>query len=261
MTRPFVQLDEPREGIVRLTLDRPERRNALAEEAIRELAAALLEAGERETTRALVLTANGPVFCAGHDYADMEGRDLDGMRSLLSVCAGLMLTVRDLPQPVVAAVGGLATGAGCQLALTADLVVASSEAAFQTPGGRGGWFCTTPMIAVQRAVGEKRALEMLYTGDAVPAEQALAWGMVNRVVAPEALADEALDLADRASQGDPGSKAIGKAAWNATVDRDLRSAYDHAIEVMAASGLRESALAGLQAFLDRRRKKRQPAAD
>src|SRR5262249_51521000 len=146
--------------------------------------------GERSEIRAVILAAAGPVYCAGHDFADMVERGLDGMRHLFRVCTELMLTVQRLPKPVVAQVQGIATAAGCQLVATCDLAVTAEGATFATPGGKGAWFCTTPMVAVSRAVGHKRALEMLFTGDPIDARTALAWGLVNRVVAPESLADE-----------------------------------------------------------------------
>lgn len=164
-----------------------------------------------------------------------------------------MQTLHEIPQPVVARVHGLATGAGCQLALTCDLVVASEEAAFETPGGRGGWFCTTPMVAVTRAVGAKRALEMLLTGDPVDAQRAFQWGMVNRVVPHASLETETRELAERASRGSVASKAIGKRAFYAQVALDEHQAYAHAAEVMATSALLPDAQEGMRAFLEKRR--------
>src|SRR5205814_10522449 len=165
-----------------VTMNRPERRNALSEAHMRELIAALHAASEAPDTRAIVLAANGAVFSAGHDFSDMVERDLHGMRRLLATCTELMLTIQRLPQPVVARVHGLATAAGCQLVASCDLAVAADEASFATPGGKGGWFCHTPMVAVARAVGGKRALELALTGDPIDARTALAWGLVNRVV-------------------------------------------------------------------------------
>src|SRR5216117_1004947 len=188
-------------GLATITMNRPERRNALSEAHMRELIAALRAAAEQPDTRAIVIAANGPVFSAGHDFADMVERDLDGMRRLLATCTELMLTLRRLSQPVVARVQGLATAAGCQLVASCDLAVAAEEAQFATPGGRGGWFCTTPMVAVARAVGRKRALEMLFTGDPIDARTALAWGLVNRIVSAEGLGEETARLARAASRG------------------------------------------------------------
>lgn len=237
-------------GIV--TMNRPERRNALSEAHMLELTRALRALGEREDVRAVVLAADGPVFCAGHDFADMVERELDAMRQLFAVCTELMLTLHRLPRPVVAQVQGIATAAGCQLVASCDLAVAAEGASFATPGGRGAWFCTTPMVAVSRAVGRKRALEMLFTGDAIDARTALDWGLVNRVVPAEALAAEAARLARAASRGSVASKAIGKRAFYDTIDLDLDAAYAQASEVMAASSMRPEARAAMRAFLERR---------
>src|SRR2546426_5172877 len=177
-------------GLAIVTMNRPERRNALSEAHMAELIRAFRTLGEAGEARAIVLAAAGPVFSSGHDFADMVERDLDGMRRLLATCTELMLTIRRLPQPVVAKVQGLATAAGCQLVASCDLAVAVEEASFATPGGKGGWFCHTPSVAVVRAIGAKRALELALTGDPIDARTALAWGLVNRVV-PRAELDEA----------------------------------------------------------------------
>lgn len=235
------------------TMNRPERRNALSEAHMLELTQALCSFGEREDVRAVVLAANGPVFSAGHDFADMVERGLDAMRRLLAVCSELMLTIQRLPQPVVAQVQGIATAAGCQLVASCDLAVAAEGASFATPGGKGAWFCSTPMVAVSRAVGRKRALEMLFTGDPIDARTALDWGLVNRVVPAEALVAEAARLARAASRGSVASKAIGKRAFYDTIDLEIEAAYTHASEVMAQSSLREEAREAMRAFLERRR--------
>src|SRR5213596_2964048 len=177
-------------GLATITMNRPERRNALSEAHMRELIAALGAASAEPDTRAIILAANGPVFSAGHDFADMAERDLDGMRRLLRVCTELMLTVQRVPQPVVAKVHALATAAGCQLVASCDLAVAAEEAAFAIPGGKGGLFCHTPLVAVARTIGRKRAMEMALTGDPVDARTAAEWGLVNRVVPADEL-DEA----------------------------------------------------------------------
>src|SRR5690348_14260634 len=205
-------------GLTTVTMNRPERRNALSEAHMRELIAALRAAGDAPDTRAVVLAAAGPVFSAGHDFADMVERDLDGMRRLLATCTELMLLLQRLPQPVVARVQGLATAAGCQLVASSDLAVASETAGFATPGGKGGWVCTTPMVAVARAVGRKRALEMVFTGDTIDARTALAWGLVNRVVPPAELVAATEELARAASRGSLAAKALGKRAFYETID-------------------------------------------
>ena len=212
-------------GLGVITMNRPERRNALSEAHMRELIDALGRLGGDEDVRAVILAANGPVFCAGHDFADMAERDLDAMRTLLTVCTDVMRTMQRVPQPVVARVHGIATAAGCQLVASADLAVAAEEAAFAAPGGRGGWFCHTPMVAVSRSVGRKRALEMAFTGDSIDARTALAWGLVNRVVPRERLNEETERLALAASRGSRASKALGKQVLYDTLELDVDAAY------------------------------------
>lgn len=235
-----------------VTLARPERRNALAEGVIRELLDALREAAAGDA-RGLILAAEGPVFSAGHDFADMDGRSLPEMQRLLDVCAEMMQTLQSLPQPVIAQVEGLATAAGCQMVASCDLAVAGHSSRFAVPGGRGGWFCTTPGVALARAVGRKRALEMLLTGDPIDAETALAYGLVNRVVPDERVAQETRGLLARASRGSRLSKAIGKRAFYRQIELDTRDAYVHAGEVMAEASQTEDAQEGLRAFLEKRK--------
>jgi enoyl-CoA hydratase/carnithine racemase len=238
-------------GIAEVVLNRPQRRNALSLELMLALTAELEKIGKSDV-RGVIVGSRGGVFCSGHDFRDMAGKSLDDLRRLLHTCSRLMQMLHALPQPVIARVQGLATGAGCQLALTCDLVVASEDAAFETPGGRGGWFCTTPMVAVTRAVGAKRALEMLLTGDPVDAQRAYAWGMVNEVVPLERLEAEARAMAERATRGSPISKAIGKRAFYAHVDLDEAHAYEYATELMASSALLPDAQEGMRAFLEKR---------
>jgi enoyl-CoA hydratase/carnithine racemase len=238
--------------IATITMNRPERRNALSLEHLEELIDAFREVGASEA-RAVIVAGNGPVFCSGHDFGDMVERDLAGMRRLFAVCAELMRTVQTIPQPVVARVHGLATGAGCQLVATADLAVAAEEARFATPGGRGGWFCTTPMVAVSRAVGRKRALEMLLTGDEIDAATAADWGLVNRVVPAAELAAATEALARAASRGSAASKAIGKQAYYAQIDLDQPHAYAYASEVMAMSAFTPDGQEAIRAFVEKRK--------
>jgi enoyl-CoA hydratase/carnithine racemase len=240
------------DGLATVTMNRPERRNALSEAHMTELLGALRAVSDARETRAIVLAAAGPVFSAGHDFADMAERDLDGMRRLLATCTELMLTIQRLPQPVVARVSGIATAAGCQLVASCDLAVASEDASFATPGGKGGWFCTTPMVAVARAVGRKRALEMLLTGESIDARTALAWGLVNRVVPKERLVEETEALARAASRGSLASKALGKRAFYETIDLDVEAAYAHACEVMASSSMTADGREAIVAFLEKR---------
>jgi enoyl-CoA hydratase/carnithine racemase len=239
-------------GLLTITMNRPERRNALSEAHMQELIAALRSAGDDPEVRAVVLAGNGAAFCSGHDFADMAERDLDGMRRLLGVCTELMLTIQRLPQPVVARVHAVATAAGCQLVATCDLAVAAEDATFATPGGKGGWFCTTPMVAVQRAIGHKHALEMLFTGDPIDARTALAWGLVNRVVPQSELVAATEALARAASRGSLASKALGKRAYYDTIARDVEAAYHHAVELMAASSMTPDGKEMMRAFLEKR---------
>ena len=242
---------EPEGDFAVVTLRRAAQRNALSEALLRELLAALRAIGEGKA-RGVVLAAEGPVFSAGHDFADMDGRGLESMRRLLALCAEVMQALQALPQPVVAQVEGLATAAGCQLVASCDLAVASETARFAVPGGRGGWFCTTPGVALARAVGRKRALEMLLTGDPIDARTALEWGLVNRVVPAERVAAETRALLGRATRGSALSKGIGKQTFYRQVDLAAPEAYAFAGEVMAAASQTEDARENLRAFREKR---------
>ena len=235
-----------------VTMRRPERCNALSEEHLRELLHAFRAIGEGKT-RGAILAAEGPVFSAGHDFQDMHGRDLAAMRRLLGVCAELMLAVQAIPQVVIAQVEGLATAAGCQLVATCDLAVAGASASFAVPGGRGAWFCTTPGVALARAVGRKHALEMLLTGDPIDAPTALAWGLVNRVVPDDRVAAETRELLAAATRGRAQSKGIGKQAFYRQIDLDVQGAYAYASEVMAAASQTDEAQEGTAAFVEKRK--------
>ena len=235
-----------------VTMNRPQRRNALSLGHMHELIEAFTELGASDAL-GIVLAGNGPVFCAGHDFADVADADLAQVRSLLQTCTELMTLMQQIPQPVVARVHGLATAAGCQLVASADLAVASEEAGFAAPGGKGGWFCHTPMVAIARNVGRKRATELALSGDVIDAATALDWGLVNRVV-PAAQLDSAVgDLLARVTQGSAESKGIGKQALYAQIDLDQPKAYAYAIEVMAATSQTPDAREGMQAFLDKRK--------
>ena len=247
-------LFEDRDAIVTLTLNRPERRNTLSLEVMTELRDALRSIGESKA-RGVILAANGPVFSAGHDYADMRKRDLEGMRRLLARCTELMTAVQAIPQPVVASVQGLATGAGCQLVAACDLGVAAEDAWFQTPGGAGGLFCTTPMVAVSRAIGRKRALEMLFTGSRIDARTAADWGLVNRVVPAAELQAATEAFIRRATRGSAFSKGLGKQAYYAQIDLDQPKAYAYAQEVMASGALADDGQESINAFFEKRKPK------
>jgi enoyl-CoA hydratase/carnithine racemase len=248
--RTLVRLE--REGeFARVTMDIPERRNALSIEHMRQLLAAVREVGESDA-RGLLLAGEGPVFSAGHDFADMVDADLAEMRTLLALCTELMTALQSIPQPVLARVHGLATAAGCQLVATADLAVASEDAGFAIPGGKGGWFCHTPLVAVARALPRKRALEMAFTGDVIDARTALDWGFVNAVVRAAELDDACLDLLRRATRGSRASKGIGKQGFYAQCDLEQPKAYAYAMELMAATSQTPPAREGMSAFLEKR---------
>ncbi len=236
---------------VRITMNRPERRNSLSAEHLSELLRAFRAAAETDAT-GIVLGGEGPVFSAGHDFADVAARDLAGVRELLRLCTSLMRTVQSVPQVVIARVHGLATAAGCQLVASCDLAVASTSAGFALPGGKGGWFCHTPAVPVARTVGRKRLMEMALTGDVIDAATALQWGLVNRVVPDEEL-DAAVDeLLRRATRGSRFGKALGKQTLYAQLDRPEADAYAIALEVMAAASRTPGAREGMAAFLEKR---------
>jgi enoyl-CoA hydratase/carnithine racemase len=235
-----------------ITMNRPRRRNALSLEHMRELITAFRELGDSDIL-GIVLAGAGPVFSAGHDFAAVAGADLPAVRSLLLTCTELMTLMQQVPQPVVARVHGLATAAGCQLVATADLAVASEDAGFAAPGGKGGWFCHTPMVAVARNIGRKRAMELALSGDVIDARTALDWGLVNRVVPAGQLDDAVTDLLERTTRGSAQSKGIGKQALYAQVDLDQPKAYAYAVEVMAATSQLPDAQEGISAFLEKRK--------
>jgi enoyl-CoA hydratase/carnithine racemase len=235
-----------------ITMNRPQRRNALSLAHMRELITAFGEAASSDAL-GIVLAGNGPVFSAGHDFADVVEADLLQVRALLTTCTELMTLIQQVPQPVLARVHGLATAAGCQLVASADLAVASENAGFAVPGGKGGWFCHTPMVAVARNIGRKRAAEMAMSGDVIDARTALDWGLVNRVVPAAQLDTAVADLLERVTRGSADSKGIGKQALYAQIDLDQPKAYAYAIEVMAATSQLPDAREGMRAFLEKRK--------
>jgi len=239
------------DGVITITMNRPQRRNALSLAHMRELITAFTEAGESDAI-GIVLAGSGPVFSAGHDFADVVDADLAEVRSLLATCTELMTLIQRVPQPVVARVHGLATAAGCQLVASCDLAVASETAGFAAPGGKGGWFCHTPMVAIARNVGRKRAAEMAFSGDVIDAPTALDWGLVNRVVSPAELDAAVAELLERCTRGSAQSKGIGKQALYAQIDLDQPKAYAYAMEVMAATSQLPDAREGMHAFLEKR---------
>jgi len=235
-----------------VTLNRPDRRNALSESMLRDLGAGLARAVAAPAVRAIIVAANGPVFSSGHDFADMADRDVDAMRRLLGVCTEVMLGLARLPVPVVACVQGIATAAGCQLVASCDLAVASEAAAFATPGVNIGLFCSTPMVALSRNVPRKHAMEMLLTGDLVPAEEARRIGLVNRVVAPGSERTEALALARQIASKSALTVKIGKEAFYRQLELNLADAYRYTAEVMVENMLARDAEEGIGAFIEKR---------
>jgi enoyl-CoA hydratase/carnithine racemase len=235
-----------------ITMNRPQRRNALSLGHMRELIRAFSEAGD-STALGIVLAGNGPVFCSGHDFADVAEADLSAVRTLLVTCTELMTLMQQVPQPVVARVHSLATAAGCQLVASADLAVASEDAGFAAPGGKGGWFCHTPMVAIARNVGRKRAAELALSGDVIDAQTALDWGLVNKVVPAVQLDSAVQDILERVTRGSAESKGIGKQALYAQIDLDQPKAYAYAIEVMAATSQLPDAREGMRSFLEKRK--------
>ena len=237
--------------IATITLNRPEKRNALALDVMVELTDALRDVGSSDAL-GVVLAANGPVFSAGHNFGDMAGASLDTARHLFEVCTEMMDTVQAMAQPVIARVHALATAAGCQLVATCDLAVAGESASFAIPGGKGGLFCHTPLVAVARNMGRKRALEMALTGDAIDAATAADWGLINRVVPDDQLDAAVADLVARVTRGSALSKALGKRAFYAQVGLNQSDAYALAVEAMASAAMIDDAQEGFSAFLDKR---------
>jgi enoyl-CoA hydratase/carnithine racemase len=235
-----------------LSLNRPEKRNALSLAMMRELDAALCAAGDDGDVRAVIVRANGPAFSAGHDLSELTDRDEAAYRSIFDACVELMTRIITIPQPVIAEVDRVATAAGCQLVAACDLAVASEIATFATPGVRIGLFCSTPMVALSRAIGRKRAMEMLLTGAPVDASTALSWGLVNLVVPSERLHDETLSLARKIATASRTIVGIGKAAFYKQIELEQAQAYEYTKEVMTANALEIDAREGIKAFLEKR---------
>lgn len=240
------------DAAVRITLDRPEKRNALSLELMEELISALHEASARAATRAVVIEGAGTVFSAGHDLSEMIGRDEAFYRELFQVCTVMMETIHELPQPVIAKVHGTATAAGCQLVAACDLAVAADGARFGTPGVKIGLFCSTPMVPVSRAVGRKRAMQLLLTGEPIDAATALDWGLINRVVGADELEPAVVELVEAIARSSSYTVATGKRAFYAQVDRAEHDAYEHCRIVMADNALADDAQEGMNAFLEKR---------
>jgi enoyl-CoA hydratase/carnithine racemase len=237
------------DGIATLTLDRPDKRNALSLAMMRELDAALARAGEDASVRVVILRGNGPAFCAGHDLGELVDRDEAAYREVFDACVALMARIVAIPAPVIAEVDRVATAAGCQLVAACDLAIASENATFATPGVRIGLFCSTPMVELSRAIGRKRAMEMLLTGAPIDASTALSWGLINRVVAAGRLHDETLALARTIAAASPTIVGIGKRAFYEQIDLERTQAYDYTKRVMTANALEPDAREGIKSFL------------
>lgn len=258
MALPQPLIDEPvlrrdAEGIAWLTLNRPRARNALSVGLMERLQQALdAIAGDRQA-RVVVIAGAGPAFCAGHDLREIRANPgREHYEALFSQCARLMTSIIELPQPVIARVHGVATAAGCQLVASCDLAVAAADARFATPGVNIGLFCSTPMVALTRAIGRKAAMEMLLTGELIEAEQARQWGLVNRVVPPEALDAAVLALARQIAGKSALTVATGKKAFYRQAELDLTAAYAYAAQVMTRNMLAKDAEEGIDAFIEKR---------
>jgi enoyl-CoA hydratase/carnithine racemase len=247
----YVSVDQ-RDGIATITLNRPEKRNALSLAVMRELLGVLSAIAEDRTVRAVVLRGEGPAFSAGHDLREMLDRSVDAYREIFDTCVELMTKIQRIPQPIIAEVAGIATAAGCQLVASCDLAVASSAAKFATPGVKIGLFCSTPMVALTRAVGRKRAMEMLLTGEFIDARTAAEWGLVNRVVEPTELAETVRALATKVASAASFVVGLGKAAFYAQIELDQPQAYTYTKEVMSMNALAGDAQEGMTAFIERR---------
>ncbi|MCP5025684.1 MAG: enoyl-CoA hydratase [Actinomycetia bacterium] len=235
-----------------LTLTNPDRRNVLAGHVMETVIDAVEEIGKSDAV-GVIVAAEGPAFSAGHDFSDMAGAGLADAQELFATCERMMTLFQQVPQVVIAQVQGIATAAGCQLVASCDLAVASDEARFQTPGGKGGLFCHTPLVAVARAIGRKKALEMALTGDPIDADTACAWGLVNRVVPAEDLESATRDLMRRATRGSAYSKAQGKQTLYAQIEMSQGEAYSVAGAVMSAGVTSEDGQEGIASFIEKRR--------
>jgi enoyl-CoA hydratase/carnithine racemase len=260
-TSPLILLREDVGSIAILTLNRPEARNSLSEALLIALGDALTEIAHERKVRAVVLAANGPAFSAGHDLKEFKNHRSDPDRGrayfkyIMELCSTVMQQIVNLPQPVVAAVQGVATAAGCQLVASCDLAVASAPAKFATPGVNVGMFCSTPMVPLSRNVARKHAMEMLLTGDLISAEDALRIGLVNRVVAPGTEREEALALGRKIASKSAYVVKIGKEAFYRQIELGLKDAYRYAAEVMVENMLARDAEEGINAFVEKREPK------
>jgi enoyl-CoA hydratase/carnithine racemase len=243
---------EVKEDVVTITLNRPEKRNALSQQLLTQLETRLNEIGSEPKIRVVIVAATGPVFCSGHDLSEMIGCSEEEYRELFMQCSRVMLQLRRLPQPVIARVQGPATAAGCQLVAACDLAVAAESATFATPGVKIGLFCTTPMVPLVRSIPAKSALEMLLTGEPISASRALELGLVNRVVPAGDLDKAVQHFVDLIRRSSPAIIQLGKAAFYDQKNLDETTAYDRATQVMIDNALLPDSQEGMQAFLQKR---------
>jgi enoyl-CoA hydratase/carnithine racemase len=240
------------EPIATLTLDRPDKRNALSLELMKQLTCALADVGQRDDVAAVILAASGRVFSSGHDLAELVDRPVRDHQHIFDQCVELMSTIQHIRQPVIAMVRGIATAAGCQLVAACDLAFAEEGAEFGTPGVKIGLFCSTPMVAVSRAIGRKRALQMLLTGERISARTAAEWGLINAAVPADQLVEHTYSVARQIVRASPLVVGIGKRAFYAQIEMDQHAAYEHTSDVMTMNAQLADAQEGITAFLEKR---------
>jgi enoyl-CoA hydratase/carnithine racemase len=246
-----IDVDET-QGIATVTLNRPEKRNALSLELMEQLTCTLADIGRRTDVGVVILGATGAVFSSGHDLAELVDRSARDYQHIFDQCVEMMETIQRIPQPVIASVRGVATAAGCQLVATCDLAFAEQGASFGTPGVKIGLFCSTPMVAVSRAIGRKRALQLLLTGERIDARTAAEWGLINAAVPADQLDDHVRRVAEQIVRASPLIVGIGKRAFYAQIEMDQHAAYAHTSDVMTMNSLMADAHEGITAFLDKR---------
>ncbi|MBW2311142.1 MAG: enoyl-CoA hydratase [Deltaproteobacteria bacterium] len=243
---------EEREKIALLTLNRPEKRNGLSLELLEEFSACLKHVAQERSAKVVIVKGAGHDFCAGHDMKEILNKELNEIRNLFQACLDLMMLIHAIPQPVIAQVHGIATAAGCQLVAACDLAVAEEGAQFATPGVKIGLFCFTPMVPLSRAVGRKKALEMLLTGENISATEARSYGLVNRVVSKKKLEEETWRLAKDIAKYSLVTLGLGKEAFYHQIEMAERQAYHYAKELISANALMADAREGMAAFFEKR---------
>ena len=249
----LVLRDELDNGIVRLTLNRPEQRNALSLELIRQLMTQIESMAHDDQVRVVILAGAGPAFCAGHDLKELRSDPTVGFyQKVFGLCGRLMLAIVDFQRPVIAEVKGIATAAGCQLIASADLAIAADDARFATPGVNIGLFCSTPMVALSRAVAPKHAMRMLLTGEMIDAEEAVRIGLINKAVPAADLTEATMALARKIAAKSIQTLKFGKGAFYRQIDMDLKHAYDYAAHIMTENMQAIDAAEGIEAFLNKR---------